>query len=62
MSNDNRCYLPNNEPLKMGYRKEYRMLTDNERQRFHYALNVLKQNGEYDRLSTQHLIVSFKLK
>uniref|UniRef100_A0A915E065 ShKT domain-containing protein n=1 Tax=Ditylenchus dipsaci TaxID=166011 RepID=A0A915E065_9BILA len=33
------------------------MLTDNERQRYHYALTVLKQNGEYDRLSSEHLSI-----
>lgn len=61
MANDNRCYLTNNQPLTMGLRKEYRLLTDNERQRFHYALAILKQNGEYDRLSSEHLIVNFFL-
>ncbi|KAI1729973.1 common central domain of tyrosinase domain-containing protein [Ditylenchus destructor] len=57
MSSDGNCYLSSGAPLAMAYRKEYRMMTDNERQRFHYALTVLKQNGEYDRLSSEHLAV-----
>ena len=31
-------------------RKEYRMMTDDERNRFHAALNVLKQNGKYSQI------------
>ncbi|CAJ0941064.1 unnamed protein product, partial [Mesorhabditis belari] len=51
------CILSNGAPLQMAYRKEYRMMTDDERNRWHNALNVLKRNGEYDRLSAQHLSV-----
>lgn len=58
MSSDGNCYLASGQPLTMAYRKEYRMMTDNERQRFHYALTVLKQNGEYDRISAEHQLVS----
>ncbi len=58
MMPDNNCYLANGQPLLMAYRKEYRVMTDNERQRFHYAMNVLKQSGEYDRVSLEHRSVS----
>ncbi|KAF8358573.1 tyr-2, partial [Pristionchus pacificus] len=53
------CYLQqgNGQPLLMAYRKEYRMMSDNERNRWHNALNTLKRNGVYDQLSRQHLEV-----
>lgn len=61
MGSDGYCRLQNGNPLQMAYRKEYRMMTDDERQRFHNALNILKRNGEYDRLSGQHQIVFIPL-
>jgi len=54
MRSDGNCHLSSGQPLTMAYRKEYRTLSDNERQRFHYALAMLKQSGEYDRLSAEH--------
>uniref|UniRef100_A0AC34QHI6 Tyrosinase copper-binding domain-containing protein n=1 Tax=Panagrolaimus sp. JU765 TaxID=591449 RepID=A0AC34QHI6_9BILA len=48
------CTLPGGGGLGPAYRKEYRQLSDNERQRFHNALAQLKSSGEYDRLSDQH--------
>ncbi|EPB76075.1 shTK domain protein [Ancylostoma ceylanicum] len=51
------CVLSNGAVLQMAYRKEYRMLTDDERNRWHNALTTLKMNGEYDRLSRQHFEV-----
>lgn len=51
------CVLSNGVVLRMAYRKEYRMMTDDERNRWHNALATLKANGEYDRLSRQHLDV-----
>uniref|UniRef100_A0A914YFR3 Tyrosinase copper-binding domain-containing protein n=1 Tax=Panagrolaimus superbus TaxID=310955 RepID=A0A914YFR3_9BILA len=48
------CVLNNGQPLRPAYRKEYRQMSDNERQRFHSVLQQLKRNGEYDRLSEQH--------
>ncbi|PAV76097.1 hypothetical protein WR25_21565 [Diploscapter pachys] len=51
------CILANGQPLLMSYRKEYRMMTEDERNRWHRALNVLKRNGEYDRMSYQHFEV-----
>uniref|UniRef100_A0A915AJX6 Tyrosinase copper-binding domain-containing protein n=1 Tax=Parascaris univalens TaxID=6257 RepID=A0A915AJX6_PARUN len=53
----NQCILPDGQILKMSYRKEYRMLTDDERNRWHYALAELKRSGEYDQLSMQHQVV-----
>jgi hypothetical protein len=41
----------------MAYRKEYRMMNDDERWRWHRALTILKQSGEYDRISQEHLVV-----
>ncbi|CAD5220573.1 unnamed protein product [Bursaphelenchus xylophilus] len=55
--NNGNCILQSGQPLAMGYRKEYRMLNDDERRRWHYALTVLKQSGEYDRLSGEHMVV-----
>ncbi|VDK76562.1 unnamed protein product [Litomosoides sigmodontis] len=42
----NQCILRNGQILTMAYRKEYRMLTEDERLRYHNALNVLKRNGD----------------
>ncbi|KAK6729930.1 hypothetical protein RB195_006777 [Necator americanus] len=48
------CVLPNGQMLRKAIRKEYRMMTDDERQRYHAAIRTLKQNGEYDRISRIH--------
>ncbi|CAI5445794.1 unnamed protein product [Caenorhabditis angaria] len=50
----NGCILPNGQPYLMSYRKEYRMMSDNERMRWHNAMMQLKRSGEYDRLSVMH--------
>uniref|UniRef100_A0A183CW70 ShKT domain-containing protein n=1 Tax=Gongylonema pulchrum TaxID=637853 RepID=A0A183CW70_9BILA len=36
------CVLPNGQTLMMAYRKEYRMLTEDERLRYHNAVTMLK--------------------
>ncbi|CAJ0942683.1 unnamed protein product, partial [Mesorhabditis belari] len=48
------CFLSNGYMLGMSTRREYRMLSDNERFRFHNALVQLKRSGDYDRLSAMH--------
>uniref|UniRef100_A0A0M3IBJ1 Tyrosinase_Cu-bd domain-containing protein n=2 Tax=Ascaris TaxID=6251 RepID=A0A0M3IBJ1_ASCLU len=48
------CTLPNGSPLTKAIRKEYRMLTEDERQRFHSALVQLKRSGEFDKLALIH--------
>ncbi|VBB27738.1 unnamed protein product [Acanthocheilonema viteae] len=53
----NQCILPDGQLLTMGYRKEYRMLTENERLRFFNAITMLKRSGEYDRMSSEHQMV-----
>lgn len=58
MRRDGYCHLQNGEPLAMAYRKEYRMMTDDERERFHWAFNQLKSSGEYDRFAMEHRSVS----
>lgn len=50
--------LPNGQTLAMAYRKEYRMLTEDERLRYHNAVTMLKRSGEYDRMSLEHQSVS----
>ncbi|XGW14208.1 hypothetical protein V3C99_000492 [Haemonchus contortus] len=50
----NGCILPNGQPYLMALRKEYRMMTDNERNRWNNAIIQLKRSGEYDRLSVMH--------
>ncbi|KAI1721618.1 common central domain of tyrosinase domain-containing protein [Ditylenchus destructor] len=50
----NACTLSNGRPLAKALRKEYRMLSDDERNRFHAALRQLKNSGEYDRISVIH--------
>ncbi|CAJ0566021.1 unnamed protein product, partial [Mesorhabditis spiculigera] len=41
-------------PLTKSIRKEYHMLTDSERQRYHAALTKLKEKGVYDVFATFH--------
>ncbi|KAH7689592.1 TYR-2 protein, partial [Aphelenchoides avenae] len=48
------CILSNGQLLRPALRREYRTLSDAERQRFHQALQQLKNSGEYDRFSRQH--------
>uniref|UniRef100_A0A913HEI6 Guanylate cyclase domain-containing protein n=1 Tax=Strongyloides stercoralis TaxID=6248 RepID=A0A913HEI6_STRER len=52
------CMLPNGGVLQKSLRREIRTLSDNERQRYFAAVRVLKNNGEYDRLSAQHRSVA----
>ncbi|PIC51125.1 hypothetical protein B9Z55_001766 [Caenorhabditis nigoni] len=49
----NNCVVQG-RPLGKVVRKEYRMLSEDERNRLHQALRTLKQNGEYDRLARVH--------
>ncbi|KAF8373487.1 hypothetical protein PRIPAC_79916 [Pristionchus pacificus] len=48
------CRLRSGALYGKGIRKEYRMMTDAERSRFHAAMWTLKRNGEYDRLAHIH--------
>ncbi|VDK23188.1 unnamed protein product [Anisakis simplex] len=48
------CILPNGRPLKKAIRKEYRMMSDKERERFHAAIIHLKRNGEFDKMAIIH--------
>uniref|UniRef100_A0A914D235 ShKT domain-containing protein n=1 Tax=Acrobeloides nanus TaxID=290746 RepID=A0A914D235_9BILA len=50
----NACTLRNGQPLNKARRKEYRILTDDERQRFHAAVLAIKRSGEYDNLARIH--------
>ncbi|ULU11549.1 hypothetical protein L3Y34_015167 [Caenorhabditis briggsae] len=49
----NNCVVQG-RPLGKVVRKEYRMLSEDERNRLHQAFRTLKQNGEYDRLARVH--------
>ncbi|ETN74614.1 hypothetical protein NECAME_12858 [Necator americanus] len=48
------CVLPNGQTLTKAIRKEYRVLTDDERQRYNTAMWTIKSNGDYDTLSKIH--------
>uniref|UniRef100_A0A183C149 ShKT domain-containing protein n=1 Tax=Globodera pallida TaxID=36090 RepID=A0A183C149_GLOPA len=50
----NICQLANGQPLRKALRKEYRMLTDDERARYHAALKAIKKSGEYDNFARIH--------
>ena len=55
MGPDGYCHFGRTgEPLAMAYRKEYRVMTDDERRRFHYAMTVLKMNGDFERFAIEH--------
>lgn len=41
------CTLSNGQTVRKAVRKEYRVLSDDERDRLHKALNEIKRNGEY---------------
>ncbi|KAM3722694.1 putative tyrosinase-like protein [Dirofilaria immitis] len=51
---DGKCILRNGQMLQRVVRKEIRMLTDDERERFFNAIQQLKASGEYDRLAEIH--------
>lgn len=46
--------MRNGQPLSKAIRKEYRTLTDAERQRYHAAVRTIKNNGAYERISRVH--------
>lgn len=50
----NSCTLSNGRRLSKAVRKEYRQLSDDERNRYHSAIRQLKNSGEYDRLAIIH--------
>ncbi|KAF8364472.1 hypothetical protein PRIPAC_91395 [Pristionchus pacificus] len=52
------CNLQSGGVYGKGVRKEYRMMTDDERDRFHAAMWTLKRNGDYDRLAHIHANVN----
>lgn len=53
-SADGKCHLHDGQILQRAVRKEIRMLSDNERERFFNAIRQLKLSGEYDRLAIIH--------
>ncbi|CAI4223326.1 unnamed protein product [Auanema sp. JU1783] len=50
----NPCRLQDGRVVQRALRKEYRAMTDNERNRYHSAMWTIKNNGEYDRISRVH--------
>ncbi|CAK5062678.1 unnamed protein product [Meloidogyne enterolobii] len=48
------CILPNGSHLKKSVRKEFRMLSDKEREKFNKILRIMKETGDYDRFAKQH--------
>ncbi|KIH68241.1 hypothetical protein ANCDUO_01420 [Ancylostoma duodenale] len=48
---DTSCVLPNGNILARAVRREYRMLSEQQRERYHNAMNVIKKNGVYDDLA-----------
>lgn len=54
----NECILEDGQLFTMAYRKEYRMLSEEERIRYHNAMAILKRSGEFDRMCVEHFNVS----
>ncbi|CEF64676.1 Tyrosinase copper-binding domain and Uncharacterised domain, di-copper centre-containing protein [Strongyloides ratti] len=55
---ENYCILPNGEKLSKSIRKELRMLTAEERKRYHDALKKLKENGDFTNFANIHSEIS----
>ncbi|EYC33668.1 hypothetical protein Y032_0002g923 [Ancylostoma ceylanicum] len=45
------CRLKGGNVLRTSVRREYRKLSEEERIRYHKAMNEIKRNGEYDKLA-----------
>uniref|UniRef100_A0A0R3RSJ5 Tyrosinase_Cu-bd domain-containing protein n=1 Tax=Elaeophora elaphi TaxID=1147741 RepID=A0A0R3RSJ5_9BILA len=54
ISPNKQCHLGGGQILQRAVRKEIRMLTDDERERFFNAVRQLKASGEYNRLANIH--------
>uniref|UniRef100_A0AC34F8Y4 Tyrosinase copper-binding domain-containing protein n=1 Tax=Panagrolaimus sp. ES5 TaxID=591445 RepID=A0AC34F8Y4_9BILA len=52
------CILGNEYPLKRAVRKEYRQLSDDERERFHAVLQKLKNLGIFEGFNKQHKLAA----
>ncbi|GMT17107.1 hypothetical protein PFISCL1PPCAC_8404, partial [Pristionchus fissidentatus] len=52
--NNGACTLSNGQSVRKAVRKEYRAMSDDERERLHRALNAMKKNGEYTNLARIH--------
>ncbi|GMT12773.1 hypothetical protein PFISCL1PPCAC_4070, partial [Pristionchus fissidentatus] len=52
------CTTSSGATYGKGTRKEYRMMTDAERGRFHAAMWTMKNNGDYDRMAHIHANVN----
>jgi tyrosinase len=52
--NTNQCNLPNGQQLRKSVRKEYRVMSDEERNRYHGAMLAIKRNGAFDEIARLH--------
>uniref|UniRef100_A0A1I8BG70 ShKT domain-containing protein n=1 Tax=Meloidogyne hapla TaxID=6305 RepID=A0A1I8BG70_MELHA len=50
----NQCTLPNGQPLQRAVRTEYRLMSEDQRQRYHNAIIQIKRNGVFDQLAAVH--------
>uniref|UniRef100_A0A1I8AZL9 Tyrosinase_Cu-bd domain-containing protein n=1 Tax=Meloidogyne hapla TaxID=6305 RepID=A0A1I8AZL9_MELHA len=55
----NDCTLLNGQKVQKAYRKEIRMLTDEERNNFFNAIKEMKKNGDYDYFAAVHRDASY---
>lgn len=56
---DGNCHLQNGQILQRAIRKEIRMLSDDERNRFFNAVRQLKASGGYNHLASIHEQVTY---
>ncbi|KAI6228966.1 hypothetical protein M3Y99_01168300 [Aphelenchoides fujianensis] len=56
----NQCTLASGQQLRKALRKEYRVLSDEERERYHAAMLAIKRNGAFDEIARTHAVAAIR--
>ncbi|KAI6232600.1 hypothetical protein M3Y99_01006500 [Aphelenchoides fujianensis] len=51
------CTVPGRGVMRKAYRKEYRVMSDEERERYHAALQETKKGGYFDSVAVSHAVM-----